>query len=125
MPTNPTNPCAEIVLSGPTRCALNPLKYYILNYDDYSLSTTYDVLEWGKGFEDKRRFIGKNDTTVNGVEYDISTVFIGMEDEIFETMAWRNGDECLQRRTDTYEEARQMHIDVCTRIHNGEDISYD
>ena len=89
------------------------LRHYILN--DKKEVESVSLEEWATWFEDgSKRRIASNTKTINGMKYTVSTVFIGLEDELFETMVFSDAmDEEYQERCSTYEEAREQHIEAC------------
>lgn len=77
------------------------MKYILKGYEAIPAS----LMEWADWFENADRTI--NRTNVGDVS--ISTVFIGMEDQLFETMIFGGEHDEYQTRCSTYIEAEKMH----------------
>lgn len=102
------------------------LLFYTLD-DEHNVIETDDVLVWARWFEniDKRR-VAADEFTVNGIDYRVSTVFIGIDhnhfsDElhIFETMVFSKDDGEQDIGTDrcsTWEQAEKMHSDMVAKF---------
>lgn len=91
--------------------AINPnqpgLDYYILVNGEV---VSADLIKWAEFFEDiENRRIGRNEHN----QTLVSTVFIGMHDQMFETMVFVDGDEKDCVRTDTLDKAREIHREAC------------
>lgn len=72
-----------------------------------------DAYSWAIAFEDRdKRLIGM--TKIKDVT--ISTVFIGLEGEIFETMVFGGIADGYQRRCNTLEEAKIQHAAVLRHL---------
>jgi hypothetical protein len=78
-------------------------KYYILNGHD--VVEVADPHEWSLAFDNNRIV----DKTIVGNQ-EVSTVFIGLEGQIFETMIFPEGEYC--RRCDTWNEAVAQHAEA-------------
>lgn len=91
------------------------MRYWIL-VGHTPIETDQD--EWGRWFEGANRFVSKTTVAVRGHDYEISTIFLGIEygddmvlPQLFETMvftedeAWDN----YQRRSRSYLEAKTIH----------------
>lgn len=80
------------------------MKHYILKGREI---IEVDTLEWARWFEENReaRVLGK--TKIDD-ERTVSTVFLGLEGEIFETMVLGSEHE-LMRRCDSWDEAVIQH----------------
>ena len=89
-----------------------------------------EIHEWASGFEDKGRFLHKaryvskrthryaNPKTPRAPCAQLSSVFIGMPGEIFETMFFCEGHALNYSafRSDTWEGCRRMHRRVKSHI---------
>lgn len=95
--------------------------FYILK--DNEITTTSDVLEWGKFMEGEERLIKQQNIENNGKKYFVSTVFLGIDHGfsflaekrpvLFETMIFpetndENWEE-YQTRSCIKEEALKQH----------------
>jgi alpha-L-arabinofuranosidase len=76
-----------------------------------------DALEWAAWFERNRndRQIARDETK----DVLVSTVFIGLYDQMFETMVFGGLLHDYQRRCDTYEEALIQHEAVRKAAHGN------
>lgn len=75
------------------------------------------ILDWAKMFEDATiRRVGKTDIG----DVTISTVFVGLFNNNFETMAFRNTKTVDVVYSATWKEAEAAHALVCGRAKKGE-----
>lgn len=79
-----------------------------------------DILEWGRQFEEANRVVAK--TQIG--ESRVSTVFLGLDHNwsddgpplLFETMVFGGPLDQEQERCSTWEEAEEMHKQMCERV---------
>lgn len=68
------------------------------------------VLDWASWFESHNRIVKKDFITyIDGSEVEVSTVFIGAYDQLFETMIFGGKYDGCQKRYGTYADALAGH----------------
>ena len=100
------------------------MTYYILDEQNTPVPVS-DVLEWAEWFNGRNPWIG--DTTLSGIR--VSTRYFGTEGCLWETMVFadeeivaklleiaESGDEDIQKRYSTLQEAQQGHKTMCVFI---------
>lgn len=86
--------------------------YYILN-ENKEVVPVMDIGEWGMFFRNTDRIVAK--TRI--VDCEVSTVFLGIFGNLFETMVFGGKeDRSIQRRYVTYQEALEGHKDICWEV---------
>jgi len=95
---------------------------YILNKKKDAIPIN-DTDEWAEWFATADRHVGINRKVLNGKEYYVSTVFLGLDRQhgdgpplLFETMVFEDNKEIFQDRCSTYEEAEEMHIEAARMV---------
>lgn len=84
------------------------------------------LIEWGEFMENADRKVAL--TEINGIF--ISTVFLGLDHNhaggrpyLFETMTFVDGQGEWQDRCSTWDEAEQMHAQMCQRVQDHFDAA--
>lgn len=79
-----------------------------------------DLLRWGRFLEDGHRIVAQEYVG----EYYVSTIFVGLEGQIFETMVFRKNhpsDSLAQVRCSTWQEAEAQHAKLVAEIKLAKD----
>jgi len=92
---------------------------YILKDKKVAIAETYQ--EWVNFFYSKERIIAKTSFVKGDNNIEVSTVFVcvpNIDNTLFETMIFADGDSAYRETHSTYEEAEQYHKAIVKYIEN-------
>lgn len=83
----------------------------------------YSLIKWGEWFEKADRNVARDTFVIGSDASTVSTVFLGLDYNfgggppiLFETMVFGGELDQEQERCSTWDQAEQMHKDMCAKV---------